>query len=79
MILREMSGDSAFAVRDIIARPTQRRCKRCKARNVVVRISAGSVGFEHRMFGCTICSYEEEVVLAVDARRADAIGWLAAT
>lgn len=48
-------------------------------RAVVARISAGPVDFEHRIFGCAICNYAEEVVLAVDPRRAGAIGWLATT
>jgi hypothetical protein len=79
MILREMMCDSVFSARDVVARPTRRRCKQCKATGVVVRISAGPVGFEHRLFGCTLCSYAEEIVLAVDPREADAIGWLATT
>jgi hypothetical protein len=79
MILPEMICDPVFAARDVVARPTRRRCKRCNARAVVARISAGPVGFEHRIFGCAICNYAEEVVLAVDPRRAGAIGWLATT
>jgi hypothetical protein len=44
---------------------------------ILARISAGPVGFEHRVFACSICNYVEETVVAVDPRRADAVGWLA--
>ena len=65
--------------RDVVAKPTPATLKRCNARAVIAWISAGPVGFEHRVFDCTICNYAEEVVSAVDPRRAGAIGWLATT
>jgi hypothetical protein len=72
-----MMCDSVFETRDVAAKPSRRRCKKCNTRAVVAQISAGPIGFEHRIFDCTICNYAEEVVLAVDPRRTGAIGWLA--
>jgi hypothetical protein len=71
--------ESQIEGRNKAGAPTQRRCARCKARMALKSISAGPVGFEHRTFGCAICDYVEETVVAVDPRRTRAVGWLDTT
>jgi hypothetical protein len=34
-------------------------------------------GFEHRIFECSKCDHVDEVVIAKDPMKSDAIGWLA--
>jgi hypothetical protein len=74
-----MMRDSVFEPRDCCRKAIPATLQQCNTRAVVARISTGPIGFEHRTFDCTICNYAEEVVLAVDPRRAGATGWLATT
>jgi hypothetical protein len=41
------------------------------------RISAGVRGFEVRTFECSTCERTEQVSMAVDPMKTDAVGWLA--
>jgi hypothetical protein len=41
------------------------------------RVSAGSIGFEHRLFECPKCDHVEISVIALDPIKSKAAGWLA--
>jgi hypothetical protein len=43
----------------------------------LARISAGRRGFEMRTFECSTCDRTENISLAVDPLKTDAVGWLA--
>jgi hypothetical protein len=53
------------------------RCSRCQTRMMLERVSAGPVGFEHRLFECPKCDQVELSVIASDPLKSNAIGWLA--
>jgi hypothetical protein len=41
-------------------------CSRCQARMMLERVSAGPVGFEHRLFECPRCDHVETSLIALD-------------
>jgi len=43
----------------------------------LARISPGERGFEVRTFECSTCERTEQVPVAVDPMKTDAVGWLA--
>jgi exosome complex RNA-binding protein Csl4 len=53
------------------------RCSRCQTRMMLERVSAGPVGFEHRLFECPKCDQVEIRVIASDPFKSKAVGWLA--
>jgi len=53
------------------------RCSRCQARMMLERVTAGPIGFEHRLFECPKCDQVEIRVIASDPLKSNAIGWLA--
>ena len=58
----------------IIERPM---CPTCKHRMGLARISPGERGFEVRSFECSTCHRLEQISIAVDPLKTDALGWLA--
>jgi hypothetical protein len=58
----------------VIERP---RCSRCQTRMMLERVSAGPIGFEHRLFECPKCDQVEMSVIALDPLKSNAMGWLA--
>jgi hypothetical protein len=42
------------------------RCSRCQTRMMLERVSAGPVGFEHRLFECPRCDQVEMRLIASD-------------
>ena len=52
-------------------------CPVCKHKMALARISAGQRGFETRTFECSTCDRMENVSLAVDPMKTDAVGWFA--
>jgi Zn finger protein HypA/HybF involved in hydrogenase expression len=53
------------------------RCSRCQTRMMLERVSAGPIGFEHRLFECPKCHHIEMNVIASDPFTSKATGWLA--
>jgi hypothetical protein len=53
------------------------RCSRCQMRMMLERVSAGPIGFEHRLFECPKCDHVEISVIALDPIKSRADGWLA--
>ena len=53
------------------------RCSRCQTRMMLERVSAGPIGFEHRLFECPKCDHVEINVIASDPMTRTAAGWLA--
>ncbi len=53
------------------------RCSRCQTRMMLERVSAGPIGFEHRLFECPKCDQVEIRVIASDPLKSNSIGWLA--
>ena len=51
-------------------------CKLCQDTMVLKRVTAGPIGFEHRLFDCPSCSNFETVVAASDPFKSDAAGWV---
>lgn len=52
-------------------------CPLCKHRMALARISAGERGFEDRTFECSTCGRTENISVAVDPMKTNAVGWLA--
>jgi len=52
------------------------RCSRCETRMMLERVSLGPIGFEHRLFECPKCDHVEISVIASDADKSNAAGWL---
>jgi Zn finger protein HypA/HybF involved in hydrogenase expression len=52
------------------------RCPRCQTRMMLERVSPGPIGFEHRLFECPKCDQVEISVIASDAFKSKAAGWL---
>jgi Zn finger protein HypA/HybF involved in hydrogenase expression len=53
------------------------RCSRCQTRMMLERVSAGPIGFEHRLFECPKCDQVQLSVIASDPLKSNAVGWLA--
>lgn len=53
------------------------RCSRCQTRMMLERVSAGPIGFEHRLFECPKCDQVELSVIALVPITSNSIGWLA--
>jgi hypothetical protein len=53
------------------------RCSRCQTRMMLERVSAGPIGFEHRLFECPKGYHIEMNVIASDPFTSKAAGWLA--
>jgi Zn finger protein HypA/HybF involved in hydrogenase expression len=53
------------------------RCSRCQTRMMLERVSAGPIGFEHRLFECPKCDQVQLSVIASDPLKSKAVGWLA--
>jgi hypothetical protein len=53
------------------------RCSRCKSRMMLVSVSPGPIGFEHRCFECPKCKSVEDDVIASDPMNSISEGWLA--
>jgi hypothetical protein len=53
------------------------QCARCSNRMLLERVSAGPVGFEHRLFECPKCNNVETRVIAADPFNSKAQGWIA--
>ena len=53
------------------------RCSRCQTRMMLERVSAGPIGFEHRLFECPKCDHVEIRVIASDPFQSNTTGWLA--
>jgi hypothetical protein len=67
-----MTSSQPFLI--AIERP---RCLHCQTRMMLERVSAGPVGFEHRLFECPKCDHVEITVIASDPFKSTAVGWLA--
>ncbi len=52
-------------------------CPVCKHNMALARISAGGRVFEMRTLECSTCDLTENISLAVDPLKTDAVGWLA--
>jgi hypothetical protein len=52
------------------------RCFRCQTRMMLERVSAGPIGFEHRLFECPKCDQVEIRVIASDPFKSTTVGWL---
>ena len=50
-------------------------CPKCHARMELAQVSAGPTGFEVRTLECTQCDHVEKIMIALDFRRAGAVGW----
>ena len=53
-----------------------RRCARCEAELVLVRITPARLGFNSQAFECVRCGHVEKVLIAADPIQSDALGWL---
>ena len=53
-----------------------RRCARCEAELVLVRITPARLGFNSQAFECVRCGHLEKVLIAADPIQSDALGWL---
>jgi hypothetical protein len=53
------------------------RCLHCTSRMMLMRISPGPIGFEHRRFECLKCKYGQDEVIASDPMESASVGWLA--
>jgi hypothetical protein len=53
-----------------------RRCARCEAELVLVRITPARLGFNSQAFECVRCDHLEKVLIAADPIQSDVLGWL---
>jgi hypothetical protein len=53
-----------------------RRCARCEAQMVLVRITPARLGFNSQAFECVQCGHLEKVLIAADPIQSDVLGWL---
>jgi hypothetical protein len=53
------------------------RCSRCQTRMMLERVSAGPIGFEHRLFECPKCDQVEIRAIESDPLKSKVTGWLA--
>jgi hypothetical protein len=51
------------------------RCPKCQTRMMLARISPGPTGFELRTFDCSKCDHVEQIVIASDPMKSEAVGW----
>jgi len=65
---------STFEFLTTIERP---HCSRCQARMMLERVSAGPIGFEHRLFECPRCDHVEISVIASDPFKPGVVAWFA--
>lgn len=49
-------------------------CPDCKHKMVLARISAGRRGFEMRTLECSTCKRTENILMAVDPMKTNAVG-----
>ena len=64
-------------MRILSSSPERPMCPTCKHRMGLARISPGERGFELRSFECSTCHRLEQISIAVDPLKTDALGWLA--
>jgi hypothetical protein len=51
------------------------RCRKCRTRMMLARISPGPTGFEVRTFDCSKCGHVEKIIIALDPMTSGAVGW----
>jgi hypothetical protein len=74
---RPTQGSSVTSSQQFLIAIERPRCTRCQARMMLERVSAGPIGFEHRLFECPRCNHVETSVIASDPFKSNATGWLA--
>ena len=73
---RPTQGDSVTSSQQFLTAIERPRCSRCQARMMLEHVSAGPIGFEHRLFECPRCDHVETTVIASDPFKSNATGWL---
>ena len=53
------------------------RCPKCQTRMMLARISPGPTGYELRTFDCSKCDHVEQIIMALDPMKSEAVGWFA--
>jgi hypothetical protein len=68
--------DHHFSLENSIGGIESRRCTRCEAELVLVRITPARLGFNSQTFECIRCDHFEKVLIAADPVQSDVLGWL---
>jgi hypothetical protein len=72
-----MQGSVVSSTQQFLTAVERPRCSRCQTRMMLERVSAGPIGFEHRLFECPKCDHVEISVIASDPFKSKAAGWFA--
>jgi hypothetical protein len=71
-----MQGSVVSSTQQFLTAVERPRCSHCQTRMMLERVSAGPIGFEHRLFECPKCDQVEINVIASDPLESTAAGWL---